>query len=91
MWVTAQVLTVTEQIRIVVMAVTVMMYCGDDPAAKQVVSKLIEQLGWQPLDVGGMEQALHLEHMTLLWVRMVRVMGHSPSLVWAARPWAASA
>jgi predicted dinucleotide-binding enzyme len=33
--------------------------------------------------VGGLEQALHLEHMTLLWVRMVRVNGASPHMVWA--------
>ena len=61
----------------------VMMYCGNDGAAKQVVAGLIEQLGWQPLDVGGAEQALHLEHMTLLWVRMVRMGGRSPHTVWA--------
>ena len=36
------------------------------------------------LDVGGLEQALHLEHMTLLWVRMVRLGKPSPHLVWAA-------
>lgn len=62
----------------------VMMYCGRDAAAKHTVGELIAQLGWEPLDVGGLEQALHLEHMTLLWVRMVRVHGHSPNLVWAA-------
>lgn len=62
----------------------VMMYCGKDAAAKQIVDTLIAQLGWQPLDVGGLEQALHLEHMTLLWVRMVRVNRHSPYMVWAA-------
>ena len=61
----------------------VMMYCGKDSAAKETVGKLISQLGWNPLDVGGLEQALHLEHMTLLWVRMVRVNGHSPHMVWA--------
>ena len=60
-----------------------MMFCGNDPEAKKVVGELITQLGWQALDVGGLEQALHLEHMTLLWVRMVRVNGHSPNLVWA--------
>jgi len=62
----------------------VMMFCGKDSAAKEIVGKLIAQLGWNPLDVGGLEQAVHLEHMTLLWVRMVRVMGHSPNIVWAA-------
>jgi len=61
----------------------VMLYCGRDAAAKATVATLIEHLGWQPLDVGGLEQALHLEHMTLLWVRMVRVDGHSPDMVWA--------
>ena len=62
----------------------VMKYCGRDAAVKEKVGHLIAQLGWEPLDVGGLEQALHLEHMTLLWVRMVRVMGRSPNLVWAA-------
>lgn len=61
-----------------------MLFCGDDAAAKQGVAALIRQLGWTPVDVGGLQQALHLEHMTLLWVRMVRVGGHSPHLVWAA-------
>jgi len=61
-----------------------MMYCGDDAAAKATVAQLIGQLGWEPLDVGGLVQALHLEHMTLLWIRMVRMGGQSPHLVWAA-------
>lgn len=61
-----------------------MLFCGNDAAAKAIAADLIGQLGWEPLDVGGLEQALHLEHMTLLWVRMVRMQGHSPNLVWAA-------
>jgi hypothetical protein len=60
-----------------------MMYCGEDATAKAIVGDLIRQLGWEPLDVGGLNQALHLEHMTLLWVRMVRVDGQSPHMVWA--------
>ena len=62
----------------------VMMFCGNDPEAKKTVAQLIMQLGWQHLDVGGLEQALHLEHMTLMWIRMVRVYGGSPHMVWAA-------
>jgi 8-hydroxy-5-deazaflavin:NADPH oxidoreductase len=61
-----------------------MFYCGDDGAAKQRVAQLITDCGFEPLDVGGLVQALHLEHMTLLWVRMVRLNGHSPQLTWAA-------
>lgn len=60
-----------------------MMFCGADASAKRTVGELIAQLGFEPLDVGGIEQALHLEHMTLLWVRMVRVGGASPHTVWA--------
>lgn len=61
-----------------------MLFCGDDPAAKAQVAGLIADCGFEPVDVGGLVQALHLEHMTLLWVRMVRAGGHSPHLVWAA-------
>jgi predicted dinucleotide-binding enzyme len=61
-----------------------MLFCGDDAGAKKAVAALITELGWEPLDVGGLDQALHLEHMTLLWVRLVRAQGHSPHLVWAA-------
>jgi len=61
-----------------------MLFCGDDRAAKEQVARLIADCGFEPLDVGGLVQALHLEHMTLMWVRMVRVGGNSPHLVWAA-------
>jgi predicted dinucleotide-binding enzyme len=61
-----------------------MLFCGDDAAAKGAVATLIEACGFEPVDVGGLVQALHLEHLTLLWVRMVRAGGHSPHLMWAA-------
>lgn len=61
-----------------------MFFCGDDLAAKERVGRLITDCGFEPFDVGGLAQALHLEHMTLLWVRMVRAGGHSPDVVWAA-------
>jgi 8-hydroxy-5-deazaflavin:NADPH oxidoreductase len=61
-----------------------MLFCGDDSRAKELAARLIAECGFEPLDVGGLVQALHLEHMTLLWVRMVRAGGHSPHLVWGA-------
>lgn len=61
-----------------------MLFCGDDRAAKERVAGLVRDCGFEPVDVGGLVQALHLEHMTLLWVRMVRVGGQSPGLVWGA-------
>lgn len=62
----------------------VMLFCGDDRDAKAHVARLVADVGFEPLDVGGLVQALHLEHMTLLWIRMVRAGGQSPTLVWAA-------
>lgn len=59
----------------------VMLYCGDHQASKKTVSSLIQQLGWVPVDVGGADNALHLEHMTLLWIKMVRLNQH-PNFVW---------
>jgi len=64
-------------------AAPAMMFCGDDAAAKAMVAALIAALGWEPVDVGGLSQALHLEHLTLLWIRMVRAGGASPHTVWA--------
>ena len=61
-----------------------MLFCGDGADAKATVARLITDVSFEPIDVGGLAQALHLEHMTLLWVRMVRVGRQSPNLVWAA-------
>ena len=61
-----------------------MLFCGNDSAAKKVVATLIDGLGWEPIDVGAAYQALHLEHMTLLWVDYIRKGGHNPRFVWAA-------
>ncbi len=61
-----------------------MFFCGNDPKAKEIVAGLIRELDWEPLDVGDLKQSLHLEHMTLLWIRMVRLQGRTPHLVWAA-------
>lgn len=61
-----------------------MFFCGDNVQAKSKVSGLIASLGWEPLDVGILKQALHLEHMTLMWVRMIRMGRQNPNLVWGA-------
>jgi predicted dinucleotide-binding enzyme len=71
-----------------------MLFCGDDADAKAAVATLIADVGFEPVDVGGLVRALHLEPMTLLWVRMVRAQGQSPHMVWGAlrrsRPLAAT-
>jgi hypothetical protein len=60
-----------------------MLFCGNDKTAKATVAELIENLGWEAVDVGGLDQALHLEHMTLLWIKMIRLQGADPHTVWA--------
>lgn len=61
----------------------VMMIAGNDMEAKNSVLKINSDMGYETLDAGKLDQALHLEHMTLLWVKMVRRDGHHPNFVWA--------
>lgn len=61
----------------------VMMIAGNDAEAKAKVASINSDLGYETLDTGKLDQALHLEHMTLLWVKMVRRDGHHPNFVWA--------
>jgi hypothetical protein len=60
-----------------------MLIAGDDANAKSEVSSLLTELGFFPKDAGALSHSLHLEHMTLLWVKMVRLAGHHPNFVWA--------
>ena len=60
----------------------VMLIAGNDKTAKNTVAELNTDLGFETLDTGGLDQALHLEHLTLLWVKMVRRDGHHPNFTW---------
>ncbi|WP_017300276.1 NADPH-dependent F420 reductase [Nodosilinea nodulosa] len=60
-----------------------MLIAGDDAEAKQVVATLCQDLGWEPVDTGPLSMSLHLEHMTLLWIKMARVQGGGAGFVWA--------
>jgi predicted dinucleotide-binding enzyme len=44
-----------------------MFLCGDNAAAKQTVSKIIEQFGWQPYDCGGIVASRAVEPLCMLW------------------------
>lgn len=61
----------------------VMMIAGNDTDSKEMIDSLNSDLGFETLDVGGLSESLHLEHMTLLWVKMVRANGHHPNFTWA--------
>ncbi|ABF39130.1 NADP oxidoreductase, coenzyme F420-dependent [Candidatus Koribacter versatilis Ellin345] len=47
--------------------VPTMFYCGDDDAAKKQVAKLIQELGWEPFDCGGIIAARAIEPLCMLW------------------------
>lgn len=61
----------------------VMLVAGNDLESKEKVKLLNTDLGFDTLDVGNLSQSLHLEHMTLLWVKMVRANGHHPNFTWS--------
>jgi 8-hydroxy-5-deazaflavin:NADPH oxidoreductase len=44
-----------------------MFICGSDAAAKQTVTGVLEQFGWDTLDLGGVEAARAIEPLCMLW------------------------
>lgn len=60
-----------------------MLIAGDNKESKAKVSELVSALGWDPVDTGDSSMALHLEHMTLLWIKMGRVQGIGSNFTWA--------
>jgi predicted dinucleotide-binding enzyme len=60
-----------------------MLIAGDSIVAKKLVTTLCNDINFDAIDTGRIDQALHLEHMTLLWVKMVRRDGHHPNFVWS--------
>ncbi|MBU6146162.1 MAG: NADPH-dependent F420 reductase [Paenibacillaceae bacterium] len=60
-----------------------MLIAGNDDDAKKVVSTMCRDMGWEPVDTGGIHMSVHLEHMTLLWIHMARVQGQGADFVWA--------
>lgn len=45
-----------------------MFICGNDAGAKQKVTELCRDFGWETLDAGGIESSHYLEAMCLVWV-----------------------
>ena len=41
-------------------------YCGDDPRAKRIVARLIREIGFEPVNCGGLAIARYLEPFTLV-------------------------
>jgi len=50
-------------------------YCGDDAAAKQTVSGLITEIGFEPVDAGPLRNARYVEPLAELCVQMAYALG----------------
>lgn len=61
----------------------IMFYCGDDDDAKEVVDRLARDLGFDPVDTGGLGMARSLEPLALLWIRLAVRRGRNPNFTWA--------
>jgi predicted dinucleotide-binding enzyme len=45
-----------------------MFICGDDVSAKQTVTQILDQFGWETEDMGGAAAARAIEPLCMLWV-----------------------
>ena len=61
----------------------VMFYCGDHDTAKETVAKLAADLGFEPVDTGGLGMARSLEPLALLWIRLSIRDGRNANFTWA--------
>lgn len=45
-----------------------MFICGNDEAAKNMVTDILSSFGWETVDIGGIEGSRLLESLALLWI-----------------------
>jgi 8-hydroxy-5-deazaflavin:NADPH oxidoreductase len=57
-----------------------MVYCGDDAAAKAAVRTLISDLEFEPVDAGPLRQARLIEPLALLWITLAYKQGLGPDI-----------
>ena len=64
----------------------VMFMAGDDEEAKRVVSTLLADLGFEPLDAGPLHRARLLEPLAMVWINQALIRGHGRNWAFAALP-----
>lgn len=57
-----------------------LVYCGDDPDAKETVAQLIRDIGLEPVDAGGLDVAPQVEAFALLIIGIAYGQGRGPFL-----------
>jgi 8-hydroxy-5-deazaflavin:NADPH oxidoreductase len=50
-------------------------FCGDDPEARKIVRQLVEKVGFDAVDAGGLKSARLLEPLMLLWISTAQAIG----------------
>lgn len=45
-----------------------MFLCGDDNGAKQRTAQLVQEFGWEPVDIGGIDTSHYLEATCMVWI-----------------------
>lgn len=61
----------------------VLFHCSDDDEAKEIVEQLARDLGFEPVDTGGLGMARSLEPLALMWIRLSVRDGRNPNFTWA--------
>jgi 8-hydroxy-5-deazaflavin:NADPH oxidoreductase len=56
-----------------------MFVCGDDAEGKKLVVGLVAELGFEPVDAGGLTQSRYLEPVAMLWISMAYRYGQGPN------------
>jgi predicted dinucleotide-binding enzyme len=59
-----------------------MVYCGDDPGAKELAAGLIRDVGFDPVDAGPLRMARYSEPFTLLIARLAYEGDRGPELAY---------
>ena len=57
-----------------------MLFCTDDPVARETADRLIRDVGFEPVFVGPLKQARHLEPLAMLWITMSQQQGREFAL-----------
>ena len=59
------------------------LYCGDDVSSKAAVAQLIQSLGFDPLDAGGITSSRELEAAAMLIIKLGFMQGLGPQIAYA--------
>lgn len=60
-----------------------MFYCGDDDGACALAATLCDDLGFDGVHIGPLDQARILEPVAMLWIRLAMARGYGRDIAWS--------